>query len=116
MYPTIPYSNKVQETIAAIIEYININLSTSINLESICKHFNVSKSHTNRKFKQITGCNIWNYIITKRLHLAKELLTSGHNPTEVYMLCGYNDYCSFFKGYKNMYGKSPKEDYKKLTH
>lgn len=114
-FPDITYSNNaIEGNITEIIEYINRNLSSDIRLESICNHFHVSESHTNRKFKQITGRTIWNYITTKRLLLAKELLLNGNNPTKVYLQCGYNDYCSFYKGYKEKFNRSPKEDYKKL--
>jgi len=100
----------------SILKYINDNLTNNISLEKICDKFHFSKTHLNRKFKTVVGTTIWEYIITKRLHLAKELLKNGAHPTSVYLNCGFNDYCTFYKGYKNKFGVSPKDDFIKVKN
>lgn len=101
-----------KNSIIEIIEYINGNLSKELSLDGICARFFISKTNLNRKFKSITGSTVWEYITTKRLILAKQLLSTGIRPTEVFFKCGFNDYCSFFRAYKLKFGVSPKEDYK----
>ena len=105
---------KEQETsgegIMDIVKYINNNLSKDLNLDIICSRFFISKSHINRKFKKIIGTTVWEYITTKRLLLAKELLQNGANPTDIYSKCGFKDYCTFFRAYKTKFGISPKND------
>ena len=39
---------------------------------------------------------------------AKRLLDEGKKPTDVYSLCGYSDYSTFFKAYTKRFGQSPK--------
>jgi len=103
------------DDLSIVIKYINERLTDDINLEIICKTFNLSKTHLNRKFKQITGTTVWEYILTKRLFKAKSMLHKGISPTNVYLNCGFNDYCTFYRNYKNKFGVSPKSDYIKAT-
>ena len=74
----------------------------------------ISKSQLNRKFRNVTGSTVWEYITAKRLILAKELLVRGEKPTSVYTKCGFNDYTSFYRAYKTKFLHSPKNDYIKL--
>lgn len=93
-----------------IVNYINIHLSDELNLDIICDRFFISKAHINRRFKKIIGATVWEYISIKRLMMAKELLQKGNSPTEVYLKCGYKDYCTFFRAYKTRFGVPPKND------
>lgn len=102
------------DTVVEIIGYINQHLTEPLSLDTLCHHFFISKAHLNRKFKMLTGSTVWEYILTKRLLAAKDLLQNGETPTKVYSECGFNDYCSFFKSYKAKFGVSPKNDCAKL--
>lgn len=98
---------------AQIIEYINEHITEKLTLEVISERFFVSKTHLIRRFKALTGTTVWDYILTKRLVMARVFLQSGERPYEIYSKCGFNDYCSFFKAYKSKFGVSPKIDFKK---
>ena len=101
------------DAVTTIISYINRHLTENLSLERLCTKFFISKSHLNRKFKYITGATVWDYIKTKRLILAKELLQNGTHPTEVASKCGFNDYSAFFYAYKSKFGIPPKNDMNK---
>jgi len=90
-----------------IIRYINNNLETPITLDSICQNCFISKSQLCRLFKKATGTTVWQYITTKRLVAAQQLLSSGEVPTKVCSLCGFNDYSSFYRAYVKHFGCSP---------
>ena len=96
-----------------LIEYINRNLMTLSSLDEICEHFYVSKTHLNRKFKAITGSSVWDYIVVKRLIIAKDMLASGWKPKAVSERCGYLEYSAFYRAYKTQFGVSPRDDYHK---
>lgn len=100
------------EELMDIIKYINSNLSGKLNLNIICDRFFISKPHLNRKFKKIIGTTVWEYITTKRLLLAKELLQNGIAPTNAYSQCGFENYSTFFRAYKTKFGISPKNSNK----
>ncbi len=106
--------SEARDNMSEVIAYINSHLSDDISLDSVCSVFHTSRSHTNRKFRQMTGSSMWEYIKRKRLLLAKELLTNGENPYRVYEKCGFNEYSSFYRAYKAEFGVSPKEDHKKI--
>lgn len=103
--------NEAKDNISDIIGYINSHLSDDLNLDSICAVFHTSRSHTNRKFRKMTGSSMWEYIKRKRLLLAKELLSQGESPYRVYEKCGFNEYSSFYRAYKAEFGISPKKDH-----
>lgn len=101
------------ENTAEIIKYINEHITENLKLDNICERFFISKAHLIRRFKALTGTTVWDYILTKRLVMARVLLQSGERPYDIFLKCGFNDYCSFFKAYKTKFGVSPKADYKK---
>lgn len=96
-------------SIAEVIQYINDHIESPLSLEHLSERFFMSKSHLNRMFKQATGATAWNYIIVKRLLMARSLLGEGMAPTEVFLKCGFRDYSTFFRAYKKHFGSTPKE-------
>ena len=95
--------------VGEMIGYVNSHLTEDINLDTLCARFYISKAQLNRKFRQMTGSTVWQYILAKRLLLAKELLQKGERPTDVFTKCGFKDYCSFFLAFKARFDVSPKE-------
>ena len=93
-----------------LISYINKNLEGELTLHELCDRFFVSRTQLCRLFKQATGTSVGNYISTKRMLLARELLLQGQKPTEIYTICGYRDYTAFFRAYTRQYGHSPREE------
>lgn len=110
-YPKICGSENTEKNpITDVIGYINDNLTETLSLELLCNEFFMSKAQLNRKFKKATGSTVWEYIMTKRLLLAREYLQDGEAPTQVCTKSGFNDYCSFYRAYKAKFGSSPKAD------
>lgn len=93
-----------------IVNYINENIRSELTPEKIADEFFISRSKLYNIFRETTGSGVWEYIIVKRLLLAKEQLSRGERPVSVYLSCGFNDYTTFFRAYKNKFGISPKED------
>lgn len=107
-------NQEITDSIGEVIEYINGHLFEDISLDMLSEKFYLSKVHLTRKFKSYVGTTIWEYISTKRLIKAKELLKGGKWPTDVAEACGFNDYSTFYRAYKQKYGISPKEDCVKI--
>ena len=95
------------DTVARIIEYINANLTTIKNLDVIGQEFFFSKSYINRIFKESTGSSVWDYIVLKRLLLSRTLLQEGKQANIVASECGFSDYSSFYRQFKQRFGISP---------
>lgn len=102
------------ENIGAILNYINKNLSEDLSIENLSSKFYMSKYYLMHKFKKQTGYTIHNYIVQKRLLMANSLIKKGKAVTEVYIECGFGDYSNFVRGFKKMFGLSPKKHYKAL--
>lgn len=97
------------EMVYRIIGYINDNLTAINSMEMLEREFFFSKSYLNRIFKQSTGSSIWDYIILKRLLLARSLLNAGASAASVAVKCGFNDYSSFYRQFRRRFGTSPLE-------
>lgn len=96
--------------IADVVAYINEDPLRPLTLEQLSHTFFISRSQLNRSFKKATGRTVWDYVLEKRLLLAKDLLRNGHSPTTVGIHCGFGSYSSFFRAYKRRCGISPKEE------
>ncbi|WP_459480824.1 helix-turn-helix domain-containing protein [Clostridium saccharoperbutylacetonicum] len=99
---------KYDKQIETILKYINNNLCEDLSIETLSQKFYLSKYYLMHKFKRETGYTVHNYVNQKRLLLAKDLIKSGESITKVYTLCGFNDYSSFLRSFKNMFNKSPR--------
>ncbi|MCD2345877.1 AraC family transcriptional regulator [Clostridium guangxiense] len=102
---TIRYDKQIEK----ILKYINGNLDKELSIESLSDKFYISKYYLMHKFKRETGYTVYNYVLQKRLLMAKDRIKSGEAVTKVYMECGFKDYSSFFRAFKKMFDKSPKE-------
>lgn len=90
-----------------ILNYIELNLSEDLSLNKISQHFSIDKSYLGRLFKKETGSTVYNYILLKRISLAKQLLSEGKNVSETCALSGFNDYSNFIRTFKKITGTSP---------
>lgn len=102
-----------QELIRRVITFINANVVDAPSLEELSEVFFVSKYYLSHKFKEHTKTTIHQYILMKKINLAKELLEKGKSPKEVCDLCGFSTYSNFYKAFTGQTGISPK-DYGKL--
>ena len=91
------------------IEYIEKNLSNDLTMSKLSKILGFSTSTLSHTFKRQTGISIHDYIIQKRLALAKTLLDKGEKPTKIYTICGYKDYSSFYKAYIKEFSTNPRK-------
>lgn len=102
-------TGKDSNPVADICKYINNDLSRELSLEHLSEKFYLSKTHLNRLFKNNVGTTVGQYIKLKRLFLAKELMQRGMHPTDVYLNCGFHDYTTFYRAFRQQFGLSPKK-------
>lgn len=92
----------------SIIQYIEQNLPSSIELGILAHQANLSKYHFCRMFKKITGSAPMKYVLNLRIEKAKELLRSKHNTVlSVAFQVGFKDVSNFTKQFKKMTGMTP---------
>ena len=94
--------------VSECINYVENNISSDLSVKTLSHSLNFSVSTITHTFKREMGISIHKYVTQKRLIYAKRLLESGKTPTEVYSLCGYGNYSSFYKAYVKYFNVSPK--------
>lgn len=100
---------KYDKEIENILRYINQNLSEDLSIGTLSQKFFISRYYLMHKFKKETGYTLHNYILSKRLFKAKDLIKSGTPITTASMQCGFNDYSSFLRSFKKTFNCSPRE-------
>ncbi len=103
--PEARYNRKVIE----IINYINDNLGKDLSIDLLADIFYMSKYHMMRIFKNETGYSIHQYISEKRILLSRNLIISGMPATSACLECGFKDYSSFSRAFKNQLGMLPSD-------
>lgn len=99
IYDAHSYSSDSQ--IEELLRYINHNLTEDLSIETLARKYYLSKYHMMRKFKEETGYTIHNYIISKRLLLARTKISEGTPILKAAQLSGFSDYTTFSRAYKN---------------
>ena len=96
--------------IASILQYINHNLKEDLSVETLSARYYVSKYHLMRKFKQETGYTLHNYIVNKRLLMARTLISNGMPVTKAAQESGFAEYSTFSRAYRKHFKTNPSEE------
>jgi predicted TIM-barrel enzyme/AraC-like DNA-binding protein len=93
-----------------LLQYIKENYMSTIYLSELAMAAHVSTSYLSTKFKNETGYNFTEYLITFRMNKACEIINELDIPiSQVAEMVGYQDYAQFSKMFKKYIGQSPKE-------
>ncbi len=89
--------------------YIEAHISAEITVEDVAEAVHMSKYYFLRKFKEITGMTVHNFIVNKRIISACQIMSEGKSITESWQQTGFADYSSFLRNFRKIYGISPRE-------
>ena len=92
-----------------LLLYLNEHITEDLSLDDLAERFYVSKFYLSKQFKQYTGMSLYQYVIKKRLTVARNLLLSGEPVTRACFDCGFRDYSNFLKAFKREFGKNPRD-------
>lgn len=98
-----------KQIVKSSIEYIKDSLDTNISLDELAKNSKLSKYHFLRVFKKQLGLTPHQYILTQRVHKAKELILNGEKLNYIPASVGFSDQSHFIRNFRKIYGYSPKE-------
>lgn len=104
------------ESIAQRIDaFITKNISKNITVDTLCREFHTSRVELYNIFSVMCGTSVANYIKTRKLLYAADLLAStDFSITKIAEKCGISDYNYFSKIFKKHFGISA-TNYKKNT-
>lgn len=101
--------------ILQIKKYIQENLNRQLSLTEVSNYVNYNSSYVSRLFRQITGENLSQYIMQKRIEKAKEYLTEGNESIQnIAEKLGFETSQYFSSVFKKITGHSPR-DYRNLS-
>lgn len=105
------YTPKLSESdaiIHSVSEYISANYREELSLHSLSLRFSISESHLSRKFKEVSGMGLSEYITLIRIMNAERILTSlDASITSVASQCGFSDSNYFSTVFKKIKGVTP---------
>lgn len=92
-----------ENTIKAVLKYIDNNYSRDISLNTVANHVHLNSQYLSRYFKQKLGITFTQYVTNLKIEKAKKLLiNTDKSITQVSMEVGFSDVSYFSKVfYKN---------------
>ena len=94
-----------------IISYINEHITESLSLDMLAEQFLVSKYYLLHTFKEYTNLSVYQYIISKRISHAQNLMPEGMPPGNAAQASGFNDYAGFYRAFVKQVGVTPQAFY-----
>ena len=97
-----------------IKKYLDEKYLEELILDDLAKSFDLSVVHLIRVFKKEFGLPIHSYILNKKVHFAKELLSSNLPIIEVAQNSGFFDQSHLNRSFKRIFQITPKEYQKNI--
>ena len=107
------YSNEaelseLEKKVYAVTGFIHAHYPEDLSLDSLAEEFGISPSYLSRRFKQVTGFSVTDYIQMTRIRNVQTLLVTTRIPiTEVCAPCGFNCFAQFNRVFRKHIGMSP---------
>jgi AraC-like DNA-binding protein len=98
----------LDERSLAAIDFINQNISKTIQVLDIAKHVGLSESRLRHLFSEQIGIPLTSYILWTRIKVAlKEMLKPGVTLSNASHQAGFSDHAHFTRTFKRMFGVPP---------
>lgn len=111
--PTLNNSSKAGSLVSRlsmVLDYLDTHYSENITLEEAANIACFSKFYFTRLFKQYTNQTFYDYLSTKRIKAAEQMLIIPNLPiTEISLKSGFSSLSSFNRTFKRLKGCSPSE-------
>lgn len=101
-------STALPSWMTGILTYIDEHPGSPLGLAQLAKQACVTPAHFSRAFKKLTGLNVTEYVTTKRIIRAKELLIeTDANISDIAERCGFESLPHFHRMFKKLTGMTP---------
>lgn len=101
--------------ISDILQYINKNIAQKISLDDIGKYMHASKYYLCHIFKEATHMTITEYIMSRRISIAKKKLLYTDSPlSDIAVSLGFSSFSYFSRAFRDFEGMTPSE-FRKLN-
>ncbi len=103
-------SGMIQE----ILDYINNHYTQPIRIENLARSFGVSVSWLSHEFTRFTHRSVYDYVLYRRVMLARQQMMGSASLNDIAYQCGFNDYSNFLRSFGKVVGMSPSRYRKQL--
>ena len=107
-----PLTNSI---IQDVLTHINNHYTEQLNVNELAKMFNVSPSYLSHEFTRFTNRSVYNYILYRRVMLARQQMLGDESLNSIAFQCGFSDYSNFLRAFTKIAGISPSR-YRKQLH
>lgn len=98
------FSNPI---LSSIVKYVNDNLDEISTANALIEKFHISESYLHKLFKKYLKITPKEYLVLKKMSLAKRLLSEGVLLSEIATQCGFSSYTAFYRTFIKYYKKNP---------
>ncbi len=97
-----------ENAVSSLLSYVDAHFREEISRNELSEMFFFDPDYITRIFKREKGMSYKNYIIEKRLTLAKKLLSeTDYAVRDISLMVGYDNYSYFTRLFKKSYGITP---------
>ncbi len=97
-----------------VLTYINSHYTQPLKMKEIAKMFGISVSYLSHQFVKFTNRSVYEYILYRRVVLAKQMIQTDLSLNTIAYQCGFNDYSNFLRMFYRLEGMSPSQYRKQL--
>lgn len=91
-----------------VLEYVDLHLTEDLKLEQLALTAGLSLHHFARAFKTSVGVPPHQFLLQRRLNLARDLLTSTHRPiADIAIAAGFSDQSHLSRHFRQSFAVSP---------
>ena len=109
-YPESVIVSRKRMELAAVKEYLDEHYTEKLTLDELAEKFFINKFYLSKIFKETYGTTVNNYLISKRITRAKQLLRfTDMTVDEVGVTVGMGDANYFSRMFRKVEGISPRE-------
>lgn len=101
---------KHSDFINAVIDYVDANINKPINTQTLSDVFHYSKSFINIEFKKQMKIPIMQYVRSKKIMAAHQMILDGVKKAEVAEMFGFDTYSTFYRAYKKLISQPNKDE------
>ena len=97
-----------------VLTYINNHYTQQLRISELARRFGVSESWLSHEFARFTNRSVYDYILYRRVTLARRQMLGNDSLNAIAFQCGFNDYSNFLRSFTRIAGISPSKYRKQL--
>lgn len=107
------YERESNGVLSKVKEYIDENFQSELSIEELAKEFSYNRTYLGRVFKKEYGVSPKEYLLSKRLNSALNMLIKGERVKDACYKSGFSNPYNFSRYFKEKYGVPPRNIYAK---